>query len=357
MSDFGNIETEENGNEKIRKGKILLGLSIVLLIAAGIVTAAYSLNILGSNGKPVVSDPIVLVTDAGSTVKDSGGDNPGGDNPGGSMPVSEPPRLTRREGVYTFLVFGVDESGYNTDVIMLVVYDTERSILNILNIPRDTYSVANDRTNGLKHINLAYSRGGLDQLKYEVMNLIGYSVDWYVKINMDGFKKLINYIGGVDFYVPEDMKYDDPSQNLHIDLKKGQQRLWGNKALQFIRYREKKLADIGRIDRRSAFLKATAEQLLKTHSVIKAGELAGVVFDHIDTDLKSSDLVWFAKKAVSIKPENINFHRVPGTGAKDSGMWIPYRNELLTKLNEHFNPFTKPIENINIVVREENEGK
>ena len=50
--------------------------------------------------------------------------------------------------------------------------------------------------------------------------------------------KLVDTIGGVKFYVPRDMKYDDPSQDLHIDLKQGMQTINGEKAEQLLRFRK-----------------------------------------------------------------------------------------------------------------------
>ena len=89
--------------------------------------------------------------------------------------------------------------------------------------------------------------------------------------------KLVDVVGGVDFYVPMDMKYDDPSQDLYINLKEGQQTLNGDKAEQLLRYRhgnlDKKTGrylgtypeeyggdDYGRMRSQREFMMATAKQ-------------------------------------------------------------------------------------------------
>lgn len=334
-------EDERNGGKR-SKGKAIIGLLTVLIIVGGFMAATYHFNLFGGNGKKpdIGSDGSAATLDTAS---------------GG---VTDPPGgLTRRDGVYTFLCFGVDKSGMHTDVIMVVLFDTNEGKINVLNIPRDSYSNANTRSSAYKHINLAYAYGGLDQLKYEIKNLIGYSVDRYVKIDMDGFVKVINYIGGVEFDVPQNMYYTDESQNLHINIKAGLQTLNGEQALKLCRYRSYPGADITRIEVRSDFLKAAAEQVLSSKFVSKAAELAGTMFDNVTTDMSLDDMVWFAKKAVTVKASDISFYTMPGGPANDSGMWIPYHDALLEMLNENFNPFTTPIPSINIVSRSENKGK
>ncbi len=274
------------------------------------------------------------------------------------VPVA-PGELERKPGVYTFLLTGLDESKSRTDVIMIATYDTSAQSVSIMSIPRDTYSMANNRSSGLKHINLAYSfGGGIDSLLYEVYNLVGFYPDYYVTVDMNGFVEIINYIGGVYFNVPQDMYYNDNSQNLHIAINEGYQWLSGAQALQVCRFRSGYAdADIGRIRTRDAFLKATAEQLLDGATVVRAAEIAGTVYDNVSTNIKKTDLVWFAKNAVSMSTDNIVFVTFPGGPAYDSGMWIPYRNALLETVNTYFNPYTSDIETINVVQRSENYGK
>jgi LCP family protein required for cell wall assembly len=85
-------------------------------------------------------------------------------------------------------------------------------------------------------------------------------------VDFDGFVELVDSVDGVDFDVPVRMKYDDPTQNLHIDLQKGPQHLDGPKAVQFMRFRQNNPGipggypdgDLGRIKAQQAFIKAFA---------------------------------------------------------------------------------------------------
>ena len=265
----------------------------------------------------------------------------------------EPPAAAeRREGVYTFLIAGLDDSKAHADVIMVATYDTVGQTLNIMSIPRDTYSVANDRPNYLKHLTLSYQSGGIDSLIYEVYNIVGFYPDYYVTVDWNGFISIINYVGGVYFNVPVDMELEGGV------IKAGYQWLSGSQALDVCRFRSGYAdADIGRIRTRDAFIKATASQILSGATVFRAAEIAGAVYDNVRTDISKTDLAWFAKNAVELSTENITFVTFPGGPASDSGMWIPYPQELLETVNEYLNPYKSDIVTINIVQRSENYGK
>ena len=148
----------------------------------------------------------------------------------------------RKEKFYTFLIVGTD-MGYNTDTIMVGSYDGVSHSGHIIGIPRDSkMNVKRDvkKINaafGAGTINGAGKEGGVKQLKREVKTIIGFEPDFHIVIDLKAFVKIIDVLGGVEVDVPINMRYDDPAQNLHIDIKKGFQRLDGKNALLFSRYR------------------------------------------------------------------------------------------------------------------------
>ena len=359
------------------KKRLLIGLIVLALIAALAIGAAMLLQSLTDEGEaPTTEAPVTLATPSNwtgttpatttATQTDASGSVVTVEttansvtNPGETTTVQtttvEPMALTKREGVYTFLVVGLDQSKTLSDVLILVTFDTVANTLNCLSIPRDTYSVANNRSESLKHINLSYLYGGLDQLKTELFYMTGYQVDRHVIVDMNAFVKIINYIGGVNFTVPQDMNYDDPTQDLHIHLKKGYQTLSGSDALKLMRFRGYASADIGRISVRHDFLKVLASQLLS--SVSRAVEIAGTVYDNVKTDMSLDDLVWFAKQAIELSGDSISFHTLPGGPATNSGMWIPYPAASLELINQYMNPYNQDLVYLEMVSRAENAGK
>lgn len=98
--------------------------------------------------------------------------------------------------------------------------DTKDKTINVMNIPRDTMC-NNTATGASKKINAAYGMdtggkgGNIEQTSKEIERLMGFRPDKYVIVNFDGIAAIVDAIGGVDYDVPFDMKYDDPSQNLH----------------------------------------------------------------------------------------------------------------------------------------------
>ena len=132
---------------------------------------------------------------------------------------------TRIDDVFTFVVGAVDEDETRTDALMVATMDTKDKTINVMNIPRDTMC-NNTATGASKKINAAYGMdtggkgGNIEQTSKEIERLMGFRPDKYVIVNFDGIAAIVDAIEGVDYDVPFDMKYDDPSQNLHIDLKK-----------------------------------------------------------------------------------------------------------------------------------------
>jgi LCP family protein required for cell wall assembly len=155
------------------------------------------------------------------------------DNPD-TEEVDEAVPLVRREQVYTFLLAASDDGNGNADTIMLVTYDVPGKKIGVVSIPRDTL-VDTKRSN--PKINGAYG-AGIDNLITQVSDLVGYPIDFYITVDMSAFKAIVDQVGGIDFYVPIDMDYDDPVQDLHIHYTKGLQPLTGQQALEVARFRK-----------------------------------------------------------------------------------------------------------------------
>lgn len=261
--------------------------------------------------------------------------------------------------VYTFLVAGKDVAAYNTDIIMLVKFDTGKKKIDILNIPRDTMVNTNRK---VKKINASYHSGGIEKFEEDVASLTGFYVNRYVIFDIKGVEEVIDAIGGIDFYVPRNMHYDDPTQNLHIHFNEGYQHLSGADVVKIARYRSGYFnGDIGRIEVQQKLLKSIAEQALKPENILKIPEIASIITKNMETDIELGNMIWLANKAKDMNLGDIETHLLPGVDAMIDGLsyWLPYKNELLDLLNSKFNPKDKPIteDDISIVTYPANEGK
>ena len=154
-----------------------------------------------------------------------------------SAPPEDPNALVRKEGVYTFALLGKDVKGSNTDTIILARYDTVAQTVGMVSIPRDT---AVHRTwSKYSKINAAFYGSSPETLKEEIQNTFGIPVDYYILVDPKGFTALVDELGGVDVYIPENMNYDDPTpgEELHIHYQAGTHHLNGKQALEVARFR------------------------------------------------------------------------------------------------------------------------
>jgi LCP family protein required for cell wall assembly len=196
--------------------------------------------------------------------------------------TAEPTRVQgsgRKQDVYTFLLCGTDDGNGGTDTIMVAAYDVKNQKMNVMSIPRDTMVNVSWST---KKINSSYNAGGISRLAQEAGNLIGFPLDFYIKVDLKGFVQLIDALGGVEFEVPYNMNYDDPAQNLSIHVKKGMQHLNGADAVGVVRWRKNNdgtgysSGDIGRIQTQQAFLKAVGKKCLNFGNITKVKEFAEI---------------------------------------------------------------------------------
>lgn len=260
---------------------------------------------------------------------------------------------TRPEGVYNVLVVGKDKIAMNTDTLILASLDTRTGKANLLSIPRDTMS---NVTRKNKKINAAYGRtgkGDINNLLEEIEGLIGFRPDNYVMIDLDGFVGLIDEIGGVQIDVPRDMKYDDPAQNLHIDIKKGSQVLDGKTAMGFVRYRHGYAeGDIGRVKAQQLFIKAIAKQMMNPANITKINSYATFAMNHVKTDLSMGEMVWFGTQLIKMDADtDIQTFMLPGAPLtyKKLSYYVINEEKALKVINENFNPYDKSISDLDLI--------
>lgn len=295
-----------------------------------------------------------------------GVDSPTADPVTGEIPSSRPiESATRKEGVYTFLVAGRDTGGGgNTDTLMLATYDIPNQKLSVVSIPRDTmvnarHKGSNRKINGVWNLGLYYAekgstKKGIDYLKEAVGDLFGFTPDFYVIVNWEAFGRLVDAIGGVDFEVPFNMEYKDPTQDLYINQAAGYRHLSGDDAMQVVRWRHNNTyssqyanGDLGRIGTQQALMKAIIKQCLQISNVTKINEFAEIFTDEVETDLSVGNIVAFAERAIlgGLDMENVTFTTLPVTGVYVKGTSYVQVNpeEMLVLVNEYFNPYTEDL--------------
>lgn len=274
-----------------------------------------------------------------------------GGNSDGDWSVTAPKPLEKITEVFSpklpertqFVVMCTDEDGTRTDTIMVGCYNSVTEGISLISVPRDTIvsvSAANyevmrqefpepgQRTmkiNAVHHY--AGDDLGPDMLVDELNSLLGTDIQYYVRVDFDAFHYLIDSIGGVEFDVPQDMDYDDPTQDLSIHLKAGMQLLDGDKAEQLVRFRKDNYGggyfngDLGRIEMQQSFMKVLITKLTNVDT-IKSNPTAYLTafFKYIKTNAGISDAVKYVSALDKIDTSKIETYTLPGNIAYTAGI-------------------------------------
>lgn len=253
-----------------------------------------------------------------------------------------------REGSTAILLAGTDEGGARTDTMMLLYLDENRGQMNLLSLPRDTYTSAGTSVPKLNSIYGVNGGGkeGMEALLDYTAECIGYRPDGYVLIDLDCFEALVNLMGGVRFNVPCDMYYEDPAQDLTIDLKAGEQKLSGKEAMWVVRYRSGyALADLQRVQVQRDFIQAAMSQWLTLPNIWKAPAAAALITANTTTDLGVRELAWLAKAAKTIGTGNMQTATLPGEAnyVGDGSYYILWPETTAGLINESYNPYDESV--------------
>lgn len=246
------------------------------------------------------------------------------------------------------LILGGDRVNKNTDTMMLVNFNPTTAKINILSIPRDTKVLINKRT---AKINAAYPLGGAEQAVECVSNLLGIDIKYYIYVDTSTFRDVIDKLDGVSYNVPEDMNYDDPIQNLHIHLQKGPQVLDGEKAEQYMRFRQSNSgrvttnydgSDLKRIDAQQNFIKELIRQKVNLKYITKMNDILNVVFSGIDTDLQIDEVLKLAKNISKLDADEIDMFKLPGVSVNTTAWYYEINmDEAMEIVDEHFRDNSK----------------
>ncbi len=226
-----------------------------------------------------------------------------------------------------------------SDTMLLLRFEPQTQKMVVLSIPRDTRTSVSGH--GVEKINAANQLGGVALSAKTVSALLeGVQIDRYLRINVEGFAKLVDALGGIDFYVPKDMKYKDDTQHLYINLKAGQQHLNGDQALQLLRFRYDALGDIGRIQRQQLVMRALIEQSLNPVTLAKFPQILAVIQSYIDTNFTVDELFSVLGFAASTNRSNLKMLMMPGRFSEpheyNTSYWLPNQKGIAALMAQHF---------------------
>ena len=199
------------------------------------------------------------------------------------------PLLLKRQNI---LILGVDDNpdgqdmwtGTRTDTIILANIDPKSKSINAISIPRDS-KVFLAGNKGINKINSAHALGGVELTQKTIEKTLGIKVHKYVLVHEDIVKELVDALGGVKIYIEKPMHYRDKTAHLTINFNKGMQKLDGQKAVEYLRFRHDQLGDIGRTQRQQWFIRGLIKTLQDPQTLPKIPDLITIARKYIKTDI------------------------------------------------------------------------
>lgn len=247
------------------------------------------------------------------------------------------------ENLDKLYVLAMGESTGMSDTIIVCSYDPKTQEASMLSIPRDTFiGDSKYSASAYDKINSLYNNGRNPEKTLEAVNEItGLDIKNYVLIDTQALVELVDAIGGVEFNVPIDMKYDDYSQELHVDLQEGWQRLNGEQVEQLVRFRhnadgstysyEYGMEDFGRMRTQREVIMAIAKQTIQLKNVKEIGNILDITEKYVQTNMNFQDLKDYIPYAINMNTDNIKAEQLPGQPKYINGISFFLHDEEETK--------------------------
>lgn len=242
-----------------------------------------------------------------------------------------------KDQLLNIALLGTDEDGFRSDVNMVASLNLTTKEVHLISVPRDTrvvmtddmiaYLEKNGRTvpeaNGvygqckLTEVHAYAGEGNRSTFSVAMLEeILGIDIDYYVKVDLDAFKDIVDAVGGVEFDVQERLYYSDPAQGLYIDLYPGPQLLDGEKAEMLVRFREGYAQkDLKRIEVQQEFLKAFISQVCSSDKIMSnLDSYIKIFMEKVESDMPVATALKYASYVKEIDPASITTDTIPGEG-------------------------------------------
>ena len=298
--------------KKKRAFKIIMGIILVLILGVG----AYAYSIWHSVEKTFTQTHEPLKRDV-------------------SEKRSEKVSFSNQDPI-SILLLGVDQRagdrGRSDSLILMTVNPKDQS-MKMVSIPRDTRTeiVGKGTTDKINH---AYAFGGVDMAVNTVESFLNIPVDYYVQVNMESFKDIVNAVGGVT--VNNDLNFNSDGYN----FQKGQLTLNGDEALAYSRMRkEDPRGDFGRQTRQRQIIEGIIEEGASVQSLANYGTILDAIGTNVRTNLTFDDMKQIQSNYKEAR-HNVEQLQVDGKGEMINGIYYyavsdATRQELSNTLKHH----------------------
>lgn len=220
---------------------------------------------------------------------------------------------------FSILLIGIDkengsiEKGRSDSLIVLTVNPHTNS-MKMVSIPRDTRTEIIGRGT-MDKINHAHAFGGVEMSIPTVENFLDIPIDYYVKINMEGFKDIVDSVGGVEVNNSFAFKQGGHTFN------EGKISMNGNEALSFVRMRKQDpRGDFGRTDRQKQVVQGVINKGASLSGITKLDNMLGAIGENVKTDLESKEMMDIQKNYAEAR-KDIESLQITGSGTTIDGIY------------------------------------
>ncbi len=304
-----NYQKQMEMRRRRKRGEIILCVLLVVILAGAFGAAKLYASLKLWEGKAEKSD-FVASADVSTEAKDQ---------------------------LLNIALLGTDGDGFRTDVNIVASLNLTTKEVHLISVPRDTrvvmtddmiaYLEKNGRTvpeaNGvygqckLTEVHAYAGEGNRSTFTVAMLEeILGIDIDYYVKVDLDAFKDIVDAVGGVEFDVQERLYYSDPAQGLYIDLYPGPQVLDGEKAEMLVRFREGYAQkDLKRIEVQQEFLKAFISQVCSSDKIMSnLDSYIKIFMEKVESDMPVATALKYAGYIKEIDPAAITTDTIPGEG-------------------------------------------
>jgi polyisoprenyl-teichoic acid--peptidoglycan teichoic acid transferase len=254
----------------------------------------------------------------------------------------------------SILLVGVDErEGDNgrTDSMLVMTLNPETGTTKIVSIPRDTRAELVDPEEPedytVTKINHAYAFGGIEMTIASIEHFLNVPIDYYIEVNMEGFKDIVDAVGGIDVYNEYEFELDG------VFLTEGQHHLDGEEALQYARMRKQDpLGDFGRQERQKEVISKVIDKGTSLKALTAYEDVLEALEKNVKTNLTLDEMVALQRQYKDAV-KTIEKLEMPGEGDTIDTVWYyivedETRQQLSDELRTHLELPTSTVEASNI---------
>jgi LCP family protein required for cell wall assembly len=220
--------------------------------------------------------------------------------------------------ILNVLVLGLDtrDAAARADTIMLLSLNQKTGEINIISVPRDMRVKIPGY--GMNKINHAYAYGGVSLTRQVVEEFLDINIDHYIITDFEGFTNIVDILGGIELEIEKKMRYY--GIDVTIELNPGFQHLDGDKALQYVRFRNDDEGDFGRVRRQQTFLKTLLQEIIAFRNILKFPRILPEIARNIKTDMELNQALKLANRLKNVEIEEINTFTLPGKAGYIEGI-------------------------------------